>query len=143
MRTMACGALALHTGGLFLFLSPRRLHGSGVWLQAGLVSRCVAEKSDRRHPGTVAVRTDCQNWCWKCSQHRMPHPCLLSAAGTAFALLVVLMAEVSLQFGGVRTVPLFALRVMVISSQQVLLLELLASVTWNFPEIAAVSWSDF
>lgn len=55
----------------------------------------------------------------------------------------VLMAEVSLQFGGVRNVPLFALRAMVISSQQVLLLELLASVTWNFPEIAAVSRSGF
>lgn len=88
MRTMVCGVLALHTGGLLLFLSPRRLHGSGVWLQAGLVSRCVAEKSDRRHPGTVAVRTDCQNWGWKCFQHRMPHPCLLSAAGTAFTLVV-------------------------------------------------------
>lgn len=80
MRTMDCGALALHTGGLFLFRSPRRLHDSGVWLQVGLVSRCVAEKSDRRHTGTIAVHTNCQNWCWKCFRHHMPHPCLPGAA---------------------------------------------------------------
>lgn len=56
------------------------------------------------------------------------------------------MAEVSLQFGRVRNVPLFALKSngdFLQMSSPVGAPELPASVTWNFPEIAAVSRSGF
>lgn len=65
---------------------------------------------------------------------------------SAFTFFVVLMAEVSLQFGRVRNVPLFALKSngdFLQMSSPVGAPELPASVTWNFPEIAAVSRSGF